>query len=136
VQNTGRGTFALGADRDQQVLGANILILQARGFFFGALYQALGTRRHIHLIAVSILPIHFGTLFQLALDALGHGLAVDIQLFKRPAGQAIALTEHRKEDVLDVELGVMLLLHYFLGFLKRLVSLLCEPFQTHVLFLA
>jgi hypothetical protein len=131
VQDARRRALALAADRDQQVLDPDKLIGQAGGLFLGALDQALGAWGDIDLVAVAILAIYFGRLFQLALDAPRDRVGIDAKPIERAARQAILLAQHCQENVLHIQLGVVLLVHDLLSFLESLLRLIGESFQSH-----
>src|SRR5262249_38239382 len=79
IQDTRRRALALAADRDQQMLDPNILIVEAHSLFLGSLDQALRARRNIDLVAIAVLTIHLRRLLQLTLDALGDRLGIDAE---------------------------------------------------------
>ena len=123
-----RFAFALVGDGDQQVLDADVVVLEALCFGLGAVQHGDHTRRDIdlHGVAGNLRP-----LTQRARDAFDHVFDRHVETVEDLARQAVLVREQGQQYVLDIPLGVTVLSHHLLGGLDRLLGLLCEPVLSH-----
>ena len=103
-QAGGGGTSALAGDRDEQVLGADVLVLQPLGFLLGGvgdLAQARGERRLRAAVGARRPP-------QLRPQRRRQRGRIGVHLADDRRHDAVALFEQRQQQVLRRDLGVTL----------------------------
>ncbi len=119
---------ALVRDRDQDVLDADVLVLEALGLGVRRLQHAHDARRDVDLHA---LARGLRRAAEHAGDAVADLVRGHAELVEDAPGQAVLVGQQGQEYVLDVPLRVTLLAHVLLRFGQHLLRLLCEPVLSH-----
>ena len=128
AQHARRVAVALVGDGDEQVLDADVLVLQALGLGVRGLEHLDDARGGVDLHDV------VGELRRLRErvgDARREGADVDVHGGEDAAGESVVMLEQREEDVLDVPLGVALRAHHLLGGCEHFLCLLGESILSH-----
>ncbi|GBD15067.1 hypothetical protein HRbin25_00955 [bacterium HR25] len=128
AQNAPGLAFPLIGHGDEEVVHADVLVLEAPGLGVGRLQQPDDAGRHVELARLVAQPGGAG-------EGLGHplseGLQVHAQLAEHLLGQVAVVGEHGHEDVLHVPLGVTLPAHQLLAGGQHLLGLLRESVLPH-----
>ena len=104
-QAGGRGPARLAGNRDEQVLGADVLVLEALGFGLRQIGDELQARRDRRAGAAVHLRLLSEQLPRIARD----GCRIDLQLPQQRGDDAVGLLDERDEQVLGLDLRMILL---------------------------
>jgi hypothetical protein len=127
-QHFGAGRPAGFADqRQQQVLGADELVLEAGQFAFRLLQDAAEPRREAGVGRA----VGLGELVQQLLDVGAHDGRIDLQLAQDVGHDAARLRDQRRQQVLRIDLRMIGLFGRALGGGDRLLGLLGETVDVH-----
>ena len=128
VENAGGIAVALLGDGDEEVLDADVLVLEALGLGVGGFEHLDDARRRVDLHDVVGELRRFR---ERVGDARGEGANVDAHGGEDASGEAVLVLEEGEEDVLDVPLGVALGADHLLRGCEDLLCLLCESILSH-----
>lgn len=114
-------------DRQQDVLHAHVLVFHLRRFGKGRVEHSAGARRDIDLSGPADLREPGNGLGRL----LRHGLRSGAQLAQDRGGDPLSVADHRREQVLGLDLVVALGRGQVLGFLDQLLGLDGKLVESH-----
>ena len=114
-------------ERDEQVFGANELVVEAVGFGLGAGQDGFGPGRHEYLVG---LARQLGGGVQPGAERGAHRVPGDAHFVQRGGRGAVVLLQERHQDMLGVPLAVSQAAHYLLGFGERFACLFGEIVGT------
>ena len=97
------GLAGLIQEAQQQVLGADVLVLHGLGFGLGRVEGHAQARGELRLAAA----MRLGLLGQLGAHRAGHGRRLDFQLAKHARDNAVLLLGERRQQVFRLHLGVV-----------------------------
>ena len=129
---------ALAGDGDQQVLNADILVVEPVGLPHRRLQHLGHAGRGVDLYAADGrlgLVGDLGVVIQHVADTLLHGGHVDVHLLEYLGRQALLLFQQRQENMLDVPHGVAEAADKLLRRPQHLLGLLGKSFLSHILFI-
>ena len=106
-QRLGHGRIVLVEQGQKDMLGADVFIAQAVGFFVGAVNHALEARGDEDLVgALAVDGGRARAAPQQVIHTRAQGADVDGQALKNLRHDAVGLLQQRHEDVLSIDLGV------------------------------
>ncbi len=117
----------LAGDAEQQMLGADELVLQPLGFGLGGFRDLAKPRRERRLRST----IRRGLLRQLGSQLIGDRLRLDRHLAQQRRHDAVGLLDEREQQMLGIDLGVVALLGEPLRRQDRFLRLLGVLVQVH-----
>ena len=123
-----RAAPTLADDAEQQMFGADELVLQPLGFAFGGVgdfSQAWRERRLRSAVRGRLLR-------QLGSQLIGHGLRLDSHLSQQGRHDAVSLFHERQQQMLGLDLGVVALLREPLCRQNRFLRLFRVLVQVHI----
>ena len=125
-----RGFPALGGNRDEEMLGADVLVLEPLGFRLGRVGDRAEARRQRRLRPA----LRARQLRQLLPDRRGERRRVGVHLARDLRHDAVALLDEREEEVLGHELGMSVAIGELLGAEDRLLGLFRVFVDVHRIF--
>ena len=114
-------------ERDEQVFGADELVVEAVGFGLGAGQDGFGPGCHEYLVG---LARQLGGGVQPGAERGAHRVSGDSHLIQRGGRGAVVLLQERHQDMLGVPLAVFQAAHNLLGFGERFAGLFGEVVGT------
>ena len=118
---------ALADDAEQQMLGADELVLQPLGFGLGGFRDLAKARRERRLRSA----VGRGLLRQLGSQLIGDGLRLDRHLAEQGRHDAVGLVHERQQQMLGIDLRMVALLGEPLRRQDRFLRLLGVLVQVH-----
>ena len=112
AQHAGYRALLLLRKRDEQVLGADVLVAETVGLGLGPGEGSLGPGSHEYLVGRVRRP---GGLLQQAVEPRAHGVTRSAELGKEVGANTLVLLKQRHEDVLGVPLAVPVAADHLLG---------------------
>jgi len=128
LEDARRVALALVRHRDQEVLDADVLVLQPLGLGVRRFQQPHDARRRVDLHHV---VRELRRRLQRAPDGLPQLRAVDTQLLEDLGRDPLLVVHQRHQDVLHVPLRVPVLPHHLLRRRQHLLRALCKPVLSH-----
>ena len=128
LEDARRVALALVRHRDQDVLDADVVVLQPLGLGVRRLQQAHDARRRVDLHDV---VRELRRRLQRAADGLPQLRAVDSQLLEDLGRDPLVVVHQRHQDVLHVPLRVPVTPHHLLRRRQHLLRPLCKPVLSH-----
>jgi hypothetical protein len=116
--------FALDEQAEQQVLGANVVVVHATRLLEGDLDHLLDTRRRDDLLNDDPLVAT-----EHGLDRLADLADFDAEVVEHLRGETFSLAEQSEKQVLGTDVRVMGALRLFLSKAEHLLRSLGEPFE-------
>ncbi len=123
-ENLGRHAFLLAEQAEQQVFGADVVVIEVAGLFDGVFDDFLGPGRlgqlaHRHHVRAGLDDL---------LDLQADLAQVDVEVFEDVGGDARAFLDQAQEDVLGADVLVVEALGLLVGQLHHLASPVCKSF--------
>ena len=127
LENGGGFALLLQCGGNQDVLGADVFVVEAFGFQAGVVHQSSHPWGAVYLCA---LRCHLGGTFQGPCELVAQRISRDSHLAENLHGQAVFDLEQGQQDVLHVPLAVAVLPYQFLGTGDGLLGLFGEFFGS------
>src|SRR5690606_1548880 len=127
----GGGGAALAQDRQEDVLGGDVFVLEAVGLFVGQVDNALYARGDKDLPGAAPKDVGLGAGAQDIIQALGEDAGVHLQVLEDLRDHALRLFDQRQQDMLGIDLVMAIALDDLCGALGGFLGSLGKTVKSH-----
>ena len=132
-QPSGRRAGAFVDECDEQMFDGDVVVLESFRFLLGRIEQSAQAWGDAHLAGATPGPLTRGHRSSSTLQVAGQRLRVRSRLLEEPAGEPVGLLEQREKEVFTVDFGVPEPQRLGLSVVQRLLRLLGELIDVHVI---